>query len=180
MSVEKNYLKRSIFAQYTMLVLTDIFSFFNRSFTSPSSTIDTISNKMPGPFAPKLGIVCTNTPSSEQKSRRFVRFVRFQTCTRTRLEYFSLPLSQSESSIFFITCELNVCVSTVRDWTIEFIPFNFSIAHRWKKDGCQQVYDLGLDQLIYQLFIFKQWHHATFVGSPTTTKSYILYKLDEE
>ena len=32
-------------------------------------------------------------------------------------------------------------------WTIEFIPFNFSIAHRWRKDGCKRVYELGLDQL---------------------------------
>ena len=32
-------------------------------------------------------------------------------------------------------------------WTIEFIQFNFSIAHWWRKDGCQRVYKLGLDQL---------------------------------
>ena len=32
-------------------------------------------------------------------------------------------------------------------WTIEFIQFNFSIAHWWRKDGCQRVYELGLDQL---------------------------------
>ena len=61
------YLKRSIFAQYTVFVLTYIFSFLNQSFTLASSTIDTIANKMPGPFAPKLWIVCTNTLSSEQK-----------------------------------------------------------------------------------------------------------------
>ena len=46
-----------------------------------------------------------------------------------------------------MTCELNVCASTVRHWTIEFIQFNFSIARRWKKDGCQRLYELGLDQL---------------------------------
>ena len=32
-------------------------------------------------------------------------------------------------------------------WTIEFIQFNFSIAHRWRKDGCQRAYKLGLEQL---------------------------------
>ena len=32
-------------------------------------------------------------------------------------------------------------------WTIEFIQFYFSIARRWKNDGCQQVYELRLDQL---------------------------------
>ena len=36
-------------------------------------------------------------------------------------------------------------------WTIEFIQFNFSIAHRWRKDGCQRVYELGLDQLYNQI-----------------------------
>ena len=38
-------------------------------------------------------------------------------------------------------------------WTIEFIQFNFSIAHRWRKDGCQPVHELGLDQFL-DLFIF--------------------------
>ena len=121
MSVRNIYLKRSIFAQYTVLVLTDIFSFLNKSFTLPSWTIDTIANNMPGPFAPKLWIVCTNTQSSKQKNRWFIQFVRLQTCTRTQLEDFSLTLSQSESSIVLMTCELNVCVSTVRDWMIEII-----------------------------------------------------------
>ena len=49
MSVKKNYLKIIVSAQYTVFVLTDIFSFLNQSFTLPSSTIDTIANKMPGP-----------------------------------------------------------------------------------------------------------------------------------
>ena len=48
---------------------------------------------------------------------------------------------------------LNVCASTVRNWTIEFIQFNFSIAHRWRKDGCQRVHKLGLDQLICHIII---------------------------
>ena len=52
---------------YTVLVLIDIFSILNQSFTLQSSPIDTIPNKMPGPFAPKLWIVCTNKPSSKQK-----------------------------------------------------------------------------------------------------------------
>ena len=40
--------------------------------------------------------------------------------------------------------QLNDCIYW---WTIELIQFNFSIAHQWRKDGCQQVYELGLDQL---------------------------------
>ena len=36
---ENNYLKRSFFAQYTMLVFTEIFSLLNPSFKLPSSTI---------------------------------------------------------------------------------------------------------------------------------------------
>ena len=36
-------------------------------------------------------------------------------------------------------------------WTIEFIQFNFSIAHWWRKDGCQRVYELGLDQLLFPI-----------------------------
>ena len=32
-------------------------------------------------------------------------------------------------------------------WTIEFIRFNFSIGDRWRKGGCQRVYELGLEQL---------------------------------
>ena len=63
-------------------------------------------------------------------------------------------LSQLRSSIVLMTCEWNVCASTVRDWTIEFIQFNFSIAHRWRKDGCQWVYKLGLDQLSRELLVF--------------------------
>ena len=65
MSVKNIYLKRIIFTQYTVLVLTDIFSFLNQSFTLQSSTIDTIANKMTGTFAPKLWIFCTNTLSFE-------------------------------------------------------------------------------------------------------------------
>ena len=58
-----------------------------------------------------------------------------------------------------MTCELNVYASTVRDWTIEFVPFNFSIAQRWSKDGCQQVYELGLDQL----FIIRVYVYCCFL-----------------
>ena len=32
----------------------------------------------------------------------------------------------------------------------------------------------------YQLFIFKQQHHATFIRSPTTNKANIIYNFTEE
>ena len=41
-------------------------------------------------------------------------------------------------------------------WMIEFIQFNFSIAHRWRKDRYQRVYELGLDQLQHKGE--RNWH----------------------
>ena len=33
---------------------------------------------------------------------------------------------------------------------------------------------------IYQIFMFRQWHHTTFIRNPTSNESDILYKLTEE
>ena len=52
---------------------------------------------------------------------------------------------------YFDDVWFNVCASTVHNWTIEFIQFNFWIAHQWKKDGCQRVCELGLYQLCASL-----------------------------
>ena len=57
----------------------------------------------------------------------------------------------SENSVGRALKRLRLNGARLNHWiyrcTIEYIQFNFSIAHRWRKDGYQRVYKLGLDQL---------------------------------
>ena len=149
--VWKKYLKRSIFAQYTVLVLTEIFSFFYQSFTLQSSTIDTIANKMPGPFAPKLWIVCSvfRAKNSEIRPIRPIPNVHAHTIIIVFASSKPIGIEYCFDELWIKCLRLNGARlnNWIYWWTIEFIQFNFSIAHRWRKDGCQQVYELGLDQL---------------------------------
>ena len=143
MSEKKIYLKEVFSRSIPCLCLLTSFVFFYQSFTLPSSTIDTIANKMPGPFAPKLSIVCINTPSSEQKDRPIRPIpnvhahtigIVFASSKPIGIEYFFDDV-WIKSLLFNGAC-LN---DWIYWWTIEFIQFHFSITHRWRKDGCQQV-----------------------------------------
>ena len=154
-------LKRSIFAQYTVIVLTDIFSFFkwifciiilNHKYNSQQYawavcdqivdclykyTVFRAKNPKNRPIRP-ISNVHANTIG-----------IVFASSKPIKIEYCFDDV--------WINC-LRLNGARLNDWiylwTIEFIQFNFPIAHRWRKDGCQQVYELGLDQLLPFLIFF--------------------------
>ena len=148
---EKELFKKEYFrAVYRGCAYWHLF-FFYQSITLPSSTIDTIANKMPGPFAPKLWIVCTNTPSSGEKKLE-IRPIRNVHAHTIGIFFASSKPIRIEYCFYDMWIKrLRLNGARLNDWiywwTIEFIQFYFSIADRWRKDGCQRVYKLVLDQL---------------------------------
>ena len=147
---EKELFKKEYFrAVYRGCAYWHLF-FFYQSITLPSSTINTIANKMPGPFAPPLWIVCTNTPSSEQKKSE-IRPIRPipNVHGHTIGIVFTIGIEYCFDDMWIRRLRLNGAQLNdwIYWWRIDFIQSNFSIARRRKKVGCQRVYDLGLDQL---------------------------------
>ena len=146
-----NYLKRCIFAQYTALVLTDIFYFLNQSFTLPSSAHVCAQIVE---YLYKYTVFWTK--NSELRLIRPIPNVHVHRIGIVFASSKPIGIENCFDDVWIKRLRLNG--ARLNDWfywwTIEFIQFNFSIAHRWRKDGCQQVYELGMDQLTWQQEIF--------------------------